>query len=145
MTAHEALLQGGWVARLWSRKAAILLGRNTIVSTAVFLLGLGLLWVLVEYAKMDATAAAGGTFLIANTLQYALARSWIFRGTDREVISGYGFFLFNALVGLVITVGLFALLTRVTDIHYLAVRVIVSVFAGLAMFLLNGILNFRRL
>ena len=145
MTAEQAQPQEGWKSRIWSRKAAILLGRNTVVSTGVFLLGLALLWLLVEYGHADATIAAGATFLIANTLQYFLARSWIFRGTEREVISGYGFFLFNAFVGLVITVGLFAILTRVTTIHYLAVRIIVSVFAGLTMFLLNAILNFRRL
>src|SRR6185312_11741182 len=44
-------------ARLWSRNAAVLLGWNTVVSTGVFLLGLALLWLLVEYAHADKVAA----------------------------------------------------------------------------------------
>ena len=135
----------GWLSRLWSRRAALLLGRNTVVSTAAFLLGLGLLWLLVERAHVDKLVAAGVTFLIANSLQYALARTWIFRGTERGVLPGYGFFLFNAALGLAITVGLFALFIEFTGIHYLAARVLVSVVAGLVMFFMNAVLNFRRL
>lgn len=134
-----------WGARLLSRNAALLLGRNTVVSTFVFLLGLALLWVLVEFAHVDKLVAAGATFLIANGLHYALGRAWIFRGTERGVLPGYGFFLVNALLGLVITVALFDALIRYTSVHYLAARIVVSVVAGLAMFLLNAILNFRRL
>lgn len=133
------------LARLLSRKAAVLLGRNTLVSTAVFLLGLALLWLLVEYAQVDKVAAAGSTFLIATTLHYFLGRSWIYRGTERAVFPGYGFFLVNACVGLAVTLLLFDALVRFTPLNYLAARVIVSVFAGLAMFLLNAVLNFRRL
>jgi putative flippase GtrA len=134
-----------WAARLWSRNAAVLLGRNTIVSTGVFLLGLGLLWLLVEFEHVDKVVATGVTFLIATTLHYALGRTWIYRGTTRRLVPGYGLFLVNAVLGLAITVALFEALTRMTTIHYLVVRVIVSVFAGLAMFLSNAILNFRRL
>jgi hypothetical protein len=49
------------------------------------------------------------------------------------------------MIGLLITVGLFAALIRWTPIHYLVARVLVSVFAGLTVFLLNAVLNFRRL
>jgi hypothetical protein len=44
-----------------------------------------------------------------------------------------------------VTVALFALLTKLTPLHYLAARTLVSVIAGLAMFLSNAILNFKRL
>jgi putative flippase GtrA len=136
---------GALGSRIWSRRAALLLGRNTVVSTFVFLLGLILLWLLVEFAHVDKLLAAGATFLLANSLHYVLGRAWIYRGTERGVLPGYGFFLFNAIVGLVITLALFDILIRTTSLHYLASRVFVSVFAGLAMFLLNAILNFRQL
>ncbi len=135
----------GWAERLWSRNAAALLGRNTVVSTGVFLLGLFLLWLLVEFAHADKVVATGATFLIANGLHYALGRAWIYRGTERRILPGYGFFLVNACIGLAVTLVLFDAMVRFTPIHYLAARVIVSVFAGLAMFLLNAVLNFRRL
>ena len=61
------------------------------------------------------------------------------------MVPGYGLFLLNALLGLAMTVALMAALLRWTPIHYLAARTLVSLFAGLAMFLSNAILNFKRL
>ena len=145
MNSVAALRGQGWAARLWSRNAAVLLGRNTIVSIVMFLLGLALLWLAVEHGGMDEVVATGLTFLVATSLHYALGRAWIYRGTERKVLPGYGLFLANALVGLVMTVALFALLMRVTPLHYLVARTLVSVVAGLAMFLSNAILNFKRL
>lgn len=119
--------------------------RNTVVSSGVFLIGLGVLWALVQQAGMDEVLAAGIGFLVANTLHYLLGRAWIFRGTTRDLRTGYLYFLLNSGVGLTITVVLFAAFLHFTNIHYLAARVIVSVFAGLAVFVLNAVFNFRRL
>ena len=145
MNSFVALRGQAWAARLWSRNAAVLLGRNTVVSVFMFLLGLTLLWLLVEYGGVDTILATGLTFLIATSLHYGLGRTWIYRGTERKALPGYGLFLANALMGLIVTVALFALLTKLTTLHYLAARTLVSVIAGLAMFLSNAILNFKRL
>lgn len=134
----------GLLARLLTPRVGAMLLRNTVVSTAVFLLGLALLWLLVQWGGMNAVLAAAIGFLVANSLHYALGRAWIFRGTERGVRSGYLLFLINSGVGMAITVGLFAALLHFTTIHYLVARVIVSVFAGLAMFVLNAVLNFRQ-
>jgi hypothetical protein len=53
-------------------------------------------------------------------------------------------FLLNAGVGLAVTMVLYALLLAYTPLDYLVARVIVSVFAGLVVFVLNAVLNFRR-
>ena len=122
----------------------MLLGRNTVVSVGVFVLGLGLLWLLVERLGVSAVAAAGLSFLVSHSIHYVFGRTWIFRGTERKVATGYVLFLLNSLVGLGITVGLFALFVG-AGLHYLVARVVVSVFAGLALFVLNAVLNFRSL
>ena len=132
-------------ARLLSRKAGAMLVRNTVVSCLAFAFDLGLLWALVQWAGMDKLLAAAIGFIAANTLHYALGRSWIFRGTERGVASGYLYFLVNAAIGLAITMILYAAFLRFTAINYLGARIIVSVFAGLAVFVLNAVLNFRRL
>jgi len=131
--------------RLWSRNAAVLLARNTVVSCLVFAIGLAVLWALVELWGVDKLVAAAAGFLVSNSIHYALGRAWIYRGTERAVAPGYAYFLINAGIGLVITIALFAAFLRWTSIHYLIARVIVSLFAGLAMFLLNATLNFKRL
>jgi putative flippase GtrA len=130
--------------RLFSRRSAVLLGRNTVVSSGVFLFGLALLWLAVERFGMAKVPAAALTFLIANSIHYVFGRTWIYRGTARKLASGYGFFLINAMVGLAITVGLFASLVEL-GVHYLLARVVASIFAGLALFVLNATLNFKSL
>ena len=130
------------LARLLSLRVAAQLGRNTIVSCGTFLFDLLLLWALVEWLAMDKILAAILAFLVAITIHYAFCRIWIFAGTDRAMASGYAYFLINALVGLVVTIVLFWAFMAV-GMHYLVARVVASVFAGLAQFLLNAILNFR--
>jgi putative flippase GtrA len=130
--------------RLFSRRSAVLLWRNTVVSTGAFLLGLVLLWLAVERFGVAKVPAAALSFLVANSLHYVFGRTWIYRGTPRKVASGYGIFLINAVVGLVITVGLFAAFVEL-GLHYLLARVVASIFAGLALFVLNATLNFKSL
>lgn len=122
-----------------------MLARNTVVSCGVFAFDLALLWALVEKAGMGKIAAAVVAFIVANSIHYGLGRSWIFRGTDRALAAGYFYFLVNAGIGLVITIGLFAAMIRWTPINYLIARVLVSLVAGLIVFVLNAMLNFRRL
>ena len=134
----------GLARRLLSRRVAGMLLRNTVVSCAVFGLGLVVLWVLVDWAGTPKVAAAGMGFAVANTLHYALGRAWIFRGTDRGVGTGYVLFLVNSGVGLLVTMVLYAVLLDATQMNYLVARALVSLLAGLVVFLLNAALNFRQ-
>ena len=137
--------ESGLVGRLMSRNAAVMLARNTLVSCFAFAFDLALLWALVEYLGMDKLVAAAIGFVAANSLHYVFGRTWIFRGTERGVAAGYVYFLINAGIGLAVTIALFAAFIHWTSINYIAARIIVSLFAGLATFLLNAMLNFRRL
>jgi putative flippase GtrA len=139
--AHQPSL----LSRLFRIRVAVLLARNTVASCISFVFDLALLWALVQYFDMDKILAATLAFLVAITLHYILCRIWVFRGTERAVASGYVYFLINAGVGLVLTIALFAAFMEVPGLHYMAARVIASVFAGLAVFLLNAILNFRSI
>jgi putative flippase GtrA len=135
----------GLVARLLTLRVGAMLWRNTVVSCCVFVIGLGVLWLLVEKAGMPEVPAGGIGFLTANSLHYLLGRSWIFPGSERGAATGYGLFLLNALVGLAVTMGLFALLLQYTSLHYMFARVLVSMAAGLVVFMLNAVFNFRRI
>ncbi|MFW2351130.1 GtrA family protein [Qipengyuania sp.] len=132
------------IARFFRRRVGGMLLRNTVVSTGVFLVGLGVLWGLVERVGVDPVLATALSFLIANSIHYVFGRTWIFAGSERHVATGYALFLVNAMVGLAVTVGLFWVLTEFTPMNYLVARVVVSVFAGLAVFALNATMNFRQ-
>jgi putative flippase GtrA len=134
----------GLLQRLLSLRVGAMLWRNSVVSCGVFLIGLGVLWALVQWTAMDEVPAAGIGFVTANTLHYLLGRTWIFRGTERGRASGYALFLINAGVGLAVTMALYAAILEFTSIHYLVARVIVSLVAGLIVFVLNAVFNFRR-
>jgi putative flippase GtrA len=122
-----------------------MLARNTVVSCGVFAFDLALLWALVELGGMGKLLAAALAFIAANSIHYVFGRTWIFRGTDRGVASGYVYFLINAAIGLGVTMSLFAAFISWTSINYLVARILVSVVAGLTVFLLNAVWNFRRL
>ena len=134
----------GLLSRLLSLRVGAMLWRNTVVSCSVFVIGLGVLYALVQWAGFPEVPAAGIGFLTANTLHYVIGRAWIFRGTDRGRASGYALFLINAGVGLAVTMALYAALLELTSLHYLTARVIVSLFAGLVVFVLNAVFNFRQ-
>ena len=131
--------------RFLSRKAGLMLLRNTIVSCGVFAISIGTLFVLVEFMNADEVLAAAIGFLLANSIHYALGRAWIFCGTERHIATGYVYFLASGGLGFAITVGLYAALLEFTPINYLVARVLVSVIAGPAMFTFNATINFRRL
>lgn len=122
-----------------------MLARNTVVSCFAFAFDLALLWALVQLAGWGKLEAAAIGFVAANTLHYALGRSWIFRGTERGVAAGYVYFLINSGVGLVVTMTLYAAFLRFTPIDFLVARILVSLVAGLVVFLLNAMFNFCRL
>lgn len=134
-----------WHRRLLTARAAGQLLRNSVVSCSIFLFGILLMWVLVQYLGVNPYLAAAISFLVGNTAHYAFARVWIFQGTKRALGRGYVYFFLNAGVGLAATMALFALFTEFADMHYIAARVVASVFAGLAMFALNALLNFESL
>ena len=70
-------------ARFFKRHVGGMLVRNTVVSTGVFLAGLGILWLLVEGAGGNAVLATALSFLIANSISMLLtsqlSRVWAFR------------------------------------------------------------------
>jgi putative flippase GtrA len=134
----------GMMRRLLSARVGAMLVRNTVVSCFVFGIGLVVLWALVQFLGVPKVIAAGIGFVIANTLHYMLGRAWIFRGSDRGVGSGYALFLVNSGVGLLVTTVLYAALLAVTHMNYLVARALVSLVAGLVVFVLNAALNFRQ-
>jgi putative flippase GtrA len=121
-----------------------MLARNTVVGTTVFGLDLLVLWTLVSVFGMPKLMAAAVGFVVATSVHYVVGRSWIFEGTTRPAMSGYIYFLLSAAVGLAITILMFSALIFWTPINYIVARVIVSLFAGLASFLLNAVFTFQR-
>jgi putative flippase GtrA len=126
-------------------RGARLFGRNTVASIGCFLIDVAILYALVEWLGISYLPAAAGAFLLAMSVQYVISRLWVFPDSDQGMARGYAWFLVNAGIGLVITLGAFALLLWLLDFHYLIARLISSAVAGIAMFFLNAVFNFKAL
>ncbi len=131
------------MSRLMRGRVAAMLVRNTIVSCLAFAFDLAMLLALVRFLDMHYLIAATLAFIVAVSIHYAFARAWIFPGSERALKSGYAYFFVNAGIGLAITIALYAAFVELIGIHYIVARVVVSVIAGLAVFLLNAVLHFR--
>lgn len=128
-------------------RGASMFGRHTMVSTIAFVLvlDLALLWSLVELAELDHMPAAIIAFFVPMTLAYVLEREWVFPGTRRGVATGYLYFAINVGIGSLLMLATFWALMQFGGLHYLIARVLASFVAGIAVFLLNGIFNFKQL
>lgn len=133
------------LSRVMSRKAGAMLVRNTVVSCTAFVVGLAVLWLLVDVLGFGEIVALPFSLITSTTLHYVLGRTWIFRGTTRGWADGYVYFLANAGIGLLLTFVLYSALVHWTAVHYITARIVVSLVAGLVTFLLNALMNFRQL
>lgn len=126
-------------------RGAKLFGRNTLASIAGFALDMALLVLLVEVAGVAYLPAAALAFVLAMSAQYVVSRVWVFKHSARGLGAGYLYFLLNTGIGLVVTLALFWLLLVLADFHYLLARVAASIVAGLVVFFLNAVFNFKQL
>ncbi|MFN3944735.1 MAG: GtrA family protein [Allosphingosinicella sp.] len=126
-------------------RGAKLFGRNTVASIVAFTIDIALLFAFVEWVGLSYLVGATVAFLIAMTVQYVISRIWVFSHSDQGLVKGYVLFLLNAGVGLVITLAAFAALLWWAGLHYLIARLIASAIAGIAVFFLNAVFNFKEL
>jgi putative flippase GtrA len=126
-------------------RSARLFGRNTVASFFAFGIDIALLWTLVEFAGLTYLPAAAFAFLFAMSIHYILSRIWVFKQSQRGLATGYLYFLINAGIGLVVTLGVFWALINILDVQYLIARVIASIIAGLLVFFLNAVFNFKAI
>lgn len=82
-------------------------------------------------------------FLIAVSINYALSRHFVFRGTERPMRLGYVYFIAIALVGALTITGAVYLLVTYLGLYFLVARVLVAGVVGIANYLTNLYFNFR--
>jgi putative flippase GtrA len=96
-----------------------------------------------ELLRIPYYLATPFAFLIAVSLNYALSRSFVFRGTERPLHHGYAYFILIALAGALAITGAVYLLVTYLHLYYLVARIIVAGFVGMANYLANLHWNFR--
>jgi putative flippase GtrA len=125
------------------RKGLLRFARYLAVGVSTFLLDLGLLFLAVHFGRIPYYIATPCAFLIAVSLNYALSREIVFRGTERKWHHGYVYFATVALGGAALTTTLVTLLVSQLGLFYLLARIIVAGIVGMGNYLFNLHLNFK--
>lgn len=117
--------------------------RYMVSGVGSFLVDLFLVWLLTEVVGMYYLYSVITAFLIAVSINYAISRDWVFKGTARGVKKGYIYFVTIMVSGLVLTAGLMWVGVELLLLHYLFARVLVSGVVGIFNYLMNLYFNFR--
>ena len=117
--------------------------KYSVVGVSTFIFDLLLLFVLTDYVGINYIVAAGAAFVVAVSINYAVSRTYVFRGTERGVQSGYGYFIAIALIGLLFVMVSMYVLVDVLALHYLVSRVCIAGITGVFNYLTNLYLNFK--
>lgn len=113
------------------------------VGGSTFAFDLVLLWVVTELFGVPYQISTAGAFLVAVSLNYALSRKFVFKGTTRRVHHGYLYFILIACGGAAVVTGAVAFLVSLFGMHYLIARIIVACFVGIGNYLFNLHFNFK--
>ncbi|MBX2866947.1 GtrA family protein [Candidatus Kaiserbacteria bacterium] len=117
--------------------------RYVLVGMSTFLLDLSLLWIFIDYFKVEIVTASVIAFFLAVSLNYVLSRRWAFAGTERAFVTGYLYFLKFALIGAVVTGTLMWFFTTHTEVYFMVTRIVIASVVGVANYLANLYLNFK--
>lgn len=115
----------------------LLVGVSTLTLDLLFLAG------MTELLRVPYFVAVPIAFLTTATLNYAISRKHVFRGTTRGVHHGYAYFITLASLGAFVTTAGTASLVEYAGFFYLFARVFVAGFVGTANYLVNLHFNFR--
>lgn len=117
--------------------------KYSAVGVSTFIFDLLLLFFLTDYVGINYVVAAGGAFVVAVSINYMVSRTYVFKGTERSLHSGYGYFLAIAGIGLLFVMGSMYVLVEVLALHYLLSRVCIAAITGMFNYLTNLYFNFK--
>ena len=117
--------------------------RYSTVGVSTFLFDLLLLGIFIDILSINYLVATGVAFLCAVSVNYAISRVWVFRGTERTLGRGYIYFIQIALLGAGVTVGVMWFITTFTALHYMLARIAVAGVVGMWNYTMNLFVNFR--
>lgn len=117
--------------------------KYAVVGGTTFGIDLILIWLFTELLSVPYYVSIPVAFWIAVTLNYFLARRFVFKGTERPLHHGYFYFLIPAVVGAVLITGAVALLVTYASMHYMLARILVACFGGALNYLVNLHFNFK--
>ncbi len=113
------------------------------VGGSTFLLDLLLLYIFTDIFLVNYLVATAVAFVIAVSINYIISRRYVFKGTLRQLHTGYVVFGGIALSGLMLVVVLMAIIVEKFHVDFIVARVIVACVVGMWNYLMNLYVNFK--
>lgn len=115
----------------------------SVIGLGTFIADLVLLTILIKVGGINPVVAAGGSFLIAVSLNYLLSRRFVFAGTERGHKDGYAYFILIAGIGFLFVTGSMYVLVTLLGVYYLVARVLIAGITGVWNYTMNLFFNFK--
>ncbi len=117
--------------------------KYTSIGVSTFAFDLLLLYIIIDRLHVHYVVASGIAYVIAVSINYYLSRKFVFKGSARDIKSGYVFFLLIGLSGLLfVTVGMY-IFVSIFGFPYVISRIMIAAVAGLWNYLMNLFVNFK--
>lgn len=118
--------------------------KYTVSGVLTFLIDLLILWFMSDVLQINYLLSASVGFGIGITINYFIARNWAFKGTERNLLQGYLYFLVIAIIGLILVNILMYWFVEGLNLDKIISRVIIAGLVGIWNFFLNSIFNFKK-
>jgi putative flippase GtrA len=113
------------------------------VGVSTFLFDLALLFILIDWFKINYVLSTGVAFMVAVSLNYQVSRRFVFPGTLRSAHAGYAIFLLITAAGMLAVMGLMSIFVGQMHWQYLPARIFVAGVVGFWNYLMNLYVNFK--
>lgn len=117
--------------------------RYFAVGGSTFLIDLVILYLLTAFFYVPYQLAVAIGFGIGVSLNYFIARRFVFKGTKRTMQHGYAYFITAGILGMIAVTSLVSLLIESFGVSLIIARVFVSGVVGIVNYLFNLHLNFK--
>lgn len=117
--------------------------KYTLVGGSTFSFDLFILWGMTELFHIPYYVSTPFAFLIAVSINYFIARRFVFKGTERAVHHGYLYFVGVAGGGAFLVTAAVAFLVQFFGLYYLVARILVACVMGTLNYLFNLHINFK--
>ncbi|PIN89904.1 hypothetical protein COU60_02305 [Candidatus Pacearchaeota archaeon CG10_big_fil_rev_8_21_14_0_10_34_76] len=115
----------------------------TAIGTTTFSFDLSLLYVLTEFFGVYYLLSAILSFILANSINYTINRSWGFKKTKQTLVRGYIYLMIINTASLFLIVTLMAGLVELFSFDYLIARITVGILVGGLDFIMNSKITFK--
>jgi putative flippase GtrA len=117
--------------------------RYAVVGVSTLAFDLLLLAALTQLLHVPYYFGTPFAFLVAVSINYAISRTFVFRGSDRPMHHSYAYFILIAAAGALFITGGVYLLVTYAHLYYLVARIAIAGVVGLFNYLTNLYWNFR--